>query len=159
MVFMASVMLRMNCNLFCGMTLMLNVCISTAYLFETSSSRKAPSKVNKCEAILDKIGVLFEEYPAYRLYVTGHSLGMALAILFGAEAAASKDPRIPKPVSIIGIASPKVGNCAFLRVFQVRTLEVLLLPHPLNRATRTHHMCTETGTGRIGKVSEDPELQ
>jgi len=112
MVFMASVMLSMNCDLFVchSMGLMLNVCTPTEYLFETNSSGKASSKVNKCEAILDQVGSLFEKYPDYRLYVTGHSLGMAVAILFGAEAAASKDPRIPKPVSVVGIASPKVGN-------------------------------------------------
>jgi predicted lipase len=129
MAFMASAMLRMNCDLFIAwVSCCTSASSSTEYLFETRSSGKASSKVNKCEAILDQIGVLFEEYPAYRLYVTGHSLGMALAILFGAEAAASKDPRIPKPVTIMGIASPKIGNRAFYKVFQVRTFEVLLSP-------------------------------
>lgn len=99
---------------------MLDILAPIEYLFETKTSGKGSNKGNKCEAILDQVASLFEEYPDYRLYATGHSLGMALATLFAVEAAASMDPRIPKPVSVIGIASPKVGNRAFLKCFQVR---------------------------------------
>lgn len=99
---------------------------ATEYLYAsntaTSSSEREKSKEanNKCQSILAQVGSLCEDYPGYCVYVSGHSLGMALATLFAAEAAACSDPRVPKPVSVIGIASPKVGNRAFLQVFQVR---------------------------------------
>jgi len=50
------------------------------------------------------------------------SLGGALATLFGAYAAASKDPRIPKPVSIIVVAAPKSGNRQWQKAFKVRAV-------------------------------------
>lgn len=61
---------------------------------------------------------LYDIYPGYKLYITGHSLGGALATLFAFEVAASTDPRIVKPVTCISIASPKVGNMSFRRAFQ-----------------------------------------
>jgi putative lipase involved disintegration of autophagic bodies len=42
---------------------------------------------NKRHLILEQIGALFEMHQNYRLYTTGHSLGMALATLLAAEAA------------------------------------------------------------------------
>ncbi len=56
--------------------------------------------------------------PGYRLYVTGHSLGASLAQLFAMEAAASHEC-IPKPVTVINFASPKVGNIFFRNCFEV----------------------------------------
>ena len=47
------------------------------------------------------------------MYVTGHSLGAALATLFAFEAAAEPDSRIPKPVSLFSIAGPYVGDESF----------------------------------------------
>jgi hypothetical protein len=64
------------------------------------------------------VSTLIEANPEYSLYTTGHSLGGALSTLFAFEVAA--DDRILKPVTCISIASPKVGNLAFRRAFQVR---------------------------------------
>jgi len=50
---------------------------------------------------------------ASQLYVTGHSLGAALATLFAFEAAAQPDSMIPKPISCFSIASPYVGDESF----------------------------------------------
>lgn len=55
----------------------------------------------------------------YKLYVTGHSLGAALATLFAFEAAAEPDDLVPKPVSLFGIAGPYVGDESFARAFQL----------------------------------------
>jgi len=67
--------------------------------------------------MVTEVANLLENYPGYQLYTTGHSLGGALATLFAMEAGASNDPRIPKPVTCISIASPRVGNVSFAKVF------------------------------------------
>jgi hypothetical protein len=74
------------------------------------------------------VHTLTEANPQYSVYVTGHSLGGALSTLFAFEAAS--DDRIPKPVTCINIASPKVGNLAFRRAFQasVYPLQIIALP-------------------------------
>jgi hypothetical protein len=73
---------------------------------------------NKYSEIMAELTVVFKECPGYRLYVTGHSLGASLAQLFAMEAAASHEC-IPKPVTVINFASPKVGNIFFRNCFEV----------------------------------------
>lgn len=107
----------------CESTTLLTIALNyiTDYLFgPTKRPKKGTGKSGKCEIILEQIAILFEQYPGYHLYVTGHSLGGALATLFAFEAAASTDPRIPKPVTCISVASPKCGNLEFRNAFQVR---------------------------------------
>jgi hypothetical protein len=82
------------------------------YLFGS----KTKDGINKCTEIMSHVLQLLEQYPGYRLYVTGHSLGGALATLFAVEAAA--DHRVQCTVTCISIASPKVGNMAFRRAVQ-----------------------------------------
>jgi hypothetical protein len=83
------------------------------YLF---GSRTTKDGSNKCTEIMSHVLHLLEQHPGYRLYVTGHSLGGALATLFAVEAAA--DHRIPCTVTCISIASPKVGSMTFRRAVQ-----------------------------------------
>lgn len=93
------------------------------YLFGSAKSGKARTNgdtSSKCEVITGQVAALLEKNPGYRLYVTGHSLGAALAVLYAAHAATSGDPRILKPVSVICIACPKIGNRDFRRAFKVR---------------------------------------
>jgi Lipase (class 3) len=67
---------------------------------------------------MEHVKRLYDYYPGYKLYITGHSLGGALATLFALEVAALRDSSIVKPVTCISIASPKVGNMSFRRAFQ-----------------------------------------
>ena len=76
----------------------------------------------RIDEILKKVMTLLEEYPGYRLYFTGHSLGGALSTLAGFYAA-SHEPFLEKhgdilPVRVITVASPYVGDPKFLLSFQ-----------------------------------------
>ena len=75
-------------------------------------------KSGKYAEITKHVAKLMSENPArknYKLYVTGHSLGGALATLFGFYAAASTS--LPLPVTVVSVASPRVGNISFARTF------------------------------------------
>jgi len=88
---------------------------------ETENSKGELEKNSLIHYMVSEVANLFEEYPDYDLYTTGHSLGAALATLFAMEAGASNDSRIKKPVTCIAIASPRVGNLSFAKLFM--TLE------------------------------------
>ena len=83
------------------------------YLFGTKNK-----KSSKYEEIMAHVKELFDAKPSrrknYKLYVTGHSLGGALATLFGFYASASS---LPLPVTVVSVASPRVGNIAFASAF------------------------------------------
>lgn len=54
---------------------------------------------------------MLEANPGYKLYVTGHSLGGALASVVAFYFAC--DDSIPKPVTCISFAAPRVGDYGF----------------------------------------------
>lgn len=86
--------------------------------------RKVTGGETKYDEIIKHVKALFAQdnrLKEYKLYVTGHSLGGALACLFGFEAAAEADPDIPLPVTVVSVASPRVGDSAFQEAFS--TLE------------------------------------
>lgn len=70
----------------------------------------------KSRQIIDSVLSLQKEYPHYRTYVTGHSLGASLATLVAFELATNEETT--KPISCIAVASPMVGNVAFRQAFQ-----------------------------------------
>ena len=67
--------------------------------------------------VLDR---LVEQNPGFKVYVTGHSLGGALATLFSFQLASNrkKYPGIPSPITCISFASPKIGDESFCKAFQ-----------------------------------------
>lgn len=69
--------------------------------------------------IFETLMPILEKNPGYQLFITGHSLGGALASLFAVSAACRED--IPKPVYCITHAQPLVGDIRLLQ--SVRKLE------------------------------------
>lgn len=69
--------------------------------------------------IIETILPILQDNPGFALYVTGHSLGGALASLFAVSAACRDD--VPKPVYCITHAQPLVGDVRLLH--SVRRLE------------------------------------
>jgi len=72
------------------------------------------------QKILSEVKPILEENPDFKLFITGHSLGGALATLFGFYVAANDDPIYSKngPIQIFSASSPRVGNKAFRDSFK-----------------------------------------
>ena len=110
--------------------------------------RKAIGKDCKYDEIMEYVKELFVgRWDTYKLYVTGHSLGGALASLFAFEAAASED--VPKPVTCVSVASPRVGDESFQAAFtaleQDGKLRHLRIAHSQDPVT----MMPKTSTKKI----------
>lgn len=89
------------------------------YLFyeTTSKEKRADGTImNKYERIIGQAADLLKKNPGYKLFVTGHSLGAALASVFAFMAAT--ETHIPSPVMCVSIASPYVGGNNFRTAFQ-----------------------------------------
>ncbi|CAB9517102.1 Lipase (class 3) [Seminavis robusta] len=71
------------------------------------------------EILQNKIRPVTNNFPGYKLYITGHSFAGALATLFAFLAAAEPDAIIPKPVTCVSIASPYVGDESFRQAHQM----------------------------------------
>jgi len=102
------------------------------YLFKENKKKKEAEYTE----ILGHVTNLFQKdtYSGYKLYVTGHSMGGALATLFSFYVAAKSysqvkqgnTPSIPFPVTCVSFASPRVGESGFLRAFQTLEQEGML---------------------------------
>lgn len=96
--------------------------------------KRRENGTSKYDEIMTRVEDLFQEsecHKSYKLYVTGHSLGGALATLFSLHAAAAanfSECIIPSPVSCISVASPRVGDRTFQAAF-LRLEELGLLRH------------------------------
>jgi len=78
---------------------------------ELDNEETEPPK-NKIDIILDQVQVLLDANPGYKLYITGHSLGGALALLMSVQASV-RFARPGIPVTCVTIANPRVGDSRF----------------------------------------------
>jgi hypothetical protein len=86
------------------------------YMFKLTEDKTDKSEFRKYDEILEDVKSLLKKNPTYKLYVTGHSLGAALANLMAFYLVC--DPEIPKPVTCINFASPRLGDANFLAATQ-----------------------------------------
>jgi predicted lipase len=85
------------------------------YLFD-----KSKGGLSKYQHIVNILKETYQKYPGYELYVCGHSLGGALAILLSFTLAATQDvPGTPQPIKTITFACPPVGDEGYGRAFEV----------------------------------------
>lgn len=84
---------------------------SIDYIFGATATTEDDPNRRKYDEIMDDIKPLLQANPGYKLYVTGHSLGGALASVVAFYLAC--DDSIPKPVTCITFAAPRVGDSGF----------------------------------------------
>lgn len=108
---------------------------------------------------MSELTVVFKGCPGYRLYVTGHSLGASLAQLFAMEAAASTDEFIPKPVTTINFASPKVGDIYFRNCFEVCHVQRITADFVTLRLTRSFIVIAIADTAAFQDLEDQGKLR
>jgi hypothetical protein len=75
------------------------------------------TKNNVYNKLVSEVKKLLDKYPTCALYVTGHSLGGALATLFGYMLS----NEIAHQIMVISFASPRVGNYDWKQAFDAKT--------------------------------------
>jgi hypothetical protein len=90
------------------------------YLFGRKSGTSSKEKT-RFEEMYDALRPSLKANPGYKLYVTGHSLGGALAIVAALYFASDQSSQLPKPVTCVSFGAPRVGDVHFMRA--VRQLE------------------------------------
>lgn len=97
------------------------------YLFDKTADEKDEESRTKFDQIIEDIMILLKKHPGFRLHVTGHSLGGALATMCSFFLACNES--IPTPVTCISFAAPRVGTRSFLNACQYleRTSQLRML--------------------------------
>eukprot|EP00977_Amphora_coffeiformis_P019483 scaffold7295_cov167-Amphora_coffeaeformis.AAC.5 len=94
------------------------------YLLKRRKADGGECKYDEILKIVHEVFAVGTRREEYKLYVTGHSLGGALACLFAFEVAASDDSgTVPSPVTCVSVASPRVGDEAFQSAFSALEAE------------------------------------
>lgn len=91
------------------------------YLFGKNSGAPGDPSSSRFDEVWDVLRPILRANRGYKLYVTGHSLGGALAIITSFCLACDRSNLIPKPVTCISFGAPRVGDLHFMR--SIRTLE------------------------------------
>ena len=89
------------------------------YVFNKTKDATDNTEFRKYDEILEDVKSMMADHPGYKLYVTGHSLGAALSSLVAFYLACEDE--IPKPVTCLNFASPRIGDPGFRDA--VRSLE------------------------------------
>ena len=82
------------------------------YIFNETEKEDAAG-TRKMDQILEDVKAILAKYPDHKVYVTGHSLGSALSTICAFYLACEDDDAIPKPVTCVNFASPRVGGWKF----------------------------------------------
>lgn len=90
---------------------------------EPSSDQNIPPRI---QLVLDQLRTLKRKFPSFPIYVQGHSLGGALALIASLEIASDPDlskhsssvPIRPAPVTCITVGNPKPGDGDFCRAIE-----------------------------------------
>ena len=98
--------------------------------------------------IINKVRSILDEYPDYKVFVTGHSLGGALATLFGYILA----HEIDNFITVVSFASPRIGNYHWKKSFESK----MNLKH--FRVTNNRDLITATPTINYYHVGTDIKL-
>ena len=88
------------------------------YMF-ANKDRSEKYQLERYEEIRDNVLGVLKDYPDYRLYITGHSLGGSLALLAAFHVACSDSPLVPQPVTCVSVGSPCIGDQRFLNAFRM----------------------------------------
>jgi predicted lipase len=86
-----------------------SVCVHKGFYRQLTSN-------NTYNTILSKLSELSTVHPDYQVYITGHSLGGALATLFGYMISDT----IKNNIIVASFASPRVGNYAWKKDFETK---------------------------------------
>merc|ERR1711991_61221 len=103
------------------------------------------------------VGALVERFPTFQVYVTGHSLGGALAV-FGALDVTLRVPGVP--VTLYTFGEPRVGNKDFAEYATARLEDSIRVTHAADpvphlplRVMGFHHIATEVFEDKHGDIT------
>mmetsp|Transcript_11442 Transcript_11442/g.33728 ORF Transcript_11442/g.33728 Transcript_11442/m.33728 type:complete len:287 (-) Transcript_11442:57-917(-) len=88
------------------------------YLFH-NDERGDKYDLERYEEIKENILGVLKDYPEYKLYICGHSLGGSLAQLAAFHIALANFDLVPQPVTCVSVGSPRVGDQNFLEAFRL----------------------------------------
>jgi len=86
------------------------------YIFDNEEAN-----IQRFDQIMSDLEDVME--PNYELFVTGHSLGAALATLISFKLAGSSKNWVPKPINLYSFESPFVGGTDFRAAHKVSKLQ------------------------------------
>mmetsp|Transcript_16220 Transcript_16220/g.44910 ORF Transcript_16220/g.44910 Transcript_16220/m.44910 type:complete len:442 (-) Transcript_16220:334-1659(-) len=90
--------------------------------------RENKGKEQRLKQIMDEVESLMKDEEGYSFYVTGHSLGGALANIFAFQVAGEgpKYDFIPRPVTVITYAAPFSGTSGYRKAYEQMELNGLI---------------------------------
>lgn len=72
---------------------------------------------NTYQKLIIELNILFQKYPDFSIYLSGHSLGAGLSTLFGYLLSYETE----KDINIFSFASPRIGNYYWKQSFEIKS--------------------------------------